>query len=298
MDVSIYFGRIVDSYSNNDSLEIGDEIITSDGEKYKAIKYLGKGTYGKVYQCIDKDNNFVALKETKNTKMTRTFLREFKILTSIQDHVCNPYIVCPKKFFKNSKADKFYIVTNYIDGIQLDLLKCSDECFLKIVIDILKSLDYINKIGIIHGDIKPENILCVKRQDEYFPVLIDFGLSCWIEKNLNGCYKQSGSLLYMAPETINDHVFYKNTDIWSLGISIYESINGITYKGSEVLGREEFTEQLVNICSDNSSLKIPLFKTSSKLLNDICNDMLICEHKKRPSAGQLLKKYKLNTLYI
>lgn len=290
---SIYFGIIPDSVINTDEIEIGT-IISTQNDKYVIESFVGEGTYGKVYKAIDNNNTYVAIKEIINISKKQNFLNEFENLKKIQDDNCNKNIVCPKNLFQNSTTERMYLVTNFIDGLEMNKIvkDCSYECFINIIIDILKTLDYINSKGMIHGDIKPENILCVKSDNGYYPILIDFGFSCLIEKSLQGCEGKVGTPLFMAPEVITKGIIYKNSDIWSLGISIYDSIIEEPYKNIN-MKTKKLMKNIGKICKKNAKLQIPHFDTPSELLNNICNDMLVCKYKKRLNAAELLEKYQL-----
>lgn len=269
-----------------------DIIIKTDDHEYKIIEYIGSGSHGQVFMAINENRKYVAIKECTNINETMdTFIKEINILKILQGSSCRKDIICPEYFFKNSEMNKMYIVTDYIQGEQLDDLDddCIEECYTYITIKILRSLKYINEFGIIHGDIKPSNIMCVFDGQRYQPIIIDFGLSCLVEEQLRQCQSNGGSIYYTAPELLHNNILYENSDIWSLGITIYESMFGQAYENIDI---KNFQQQLMNICSKESKLKIPKFETNLSLLNNICNDMLECDYKKRMTASMLLEKYK------
>jgi len=94
------------------------------------------------------------------------------------------------------------------------------EFVLTIGSEIASALDYAHQSKITHGDIKPSNILL---SSEGFPMIVDFGLSKDF-KNLSTAKNSefTGSLVYAAPEQIKDNITNEKTDLWALGVTLYE----------------------------------------------------------------------------
>lgn len=86
--------------------------------------------------------------------------------------------------------------------------------------EIAEAISYAHQNGIFHGDLKPSNILL---NHESIPLVVDFGLSQNIKMSLDSKSKEfSGTLFYAAPEQIKNNAINEKTDIWSLGITLYE----------------------------------------------------------------------------
>lgn len=91
-----------------------------------------------------------------------------------------------------------------------------------VLIEILQGLKYLHDLGIVHRDIKLENIMIT---DDGRPKLIDFGLSAVVnvdEKVIEGM----GSIAYCSPEIIHHQPYSFPTDIWSLGVVMYTLMTG------------------------------------------------------------------------
>jgi serine/threonine protein kinase len=89
--------------------------------------------------------------------------------------------------------------------------------------EVADALNYAHQNRIIHGDLKPSNILLT---NEAIPMVVDFGLSKDINKmdSLRG-KEFTGTLAYAAPEQINDNILSEKTDIWSFGVTLYELLS-------------------------------------------------------------------------
>ena len=136
----------------------------------------------------------------------------------------------------------------------------------------------------MHNDIKPENIMIQK--DTYVPKLIDFGLTCTINKVSkeqsegkypeDHCIRYAGTLLYVAPEYIK----YKGlkipaSDMWSLGVTLYTAATGNRlYKARNV-------QELIKEIKDFDNGPIPRLNTSNELLNTIVNNLLLLNPSER-----------------
>lgn len=202
---------------------------------YEIEKLLGKGGMGEVYLAQDtKLDRKVAIKflppELESDELTqRRFIREAKAAAAL-DH---PFIC---KVYESGEADgKAYIVMEYLEGqtlrerMETKPLVMSES--LKIALEIAEALEKAHKEGIIHRDLKPPNIM-ITPQDHV--KVMDFGLAKKIlpsGSNLEQTLTQgsitekgtiAGTLAYMSPEQAKGKNLDGRSDIFSLGIIIYE----------------------------------------------------------------------------
>jgi len=208
--------------------------------RYEIISLLGSGGMGEVYLAKDKQlQRQVALKilkKTKDPECLRRFRQEARAASSLN----HPTILSIYEFGEHE--DFHFIVTELIKGETLRQIISEKRLNLKkaveIAIQIGNTLVVAHGAGIIHRDIKPENIMVLP--DGYVKVL-DFGLAKLIntEELFLGNEQQStisllqtkpgliiGTVNYMSPEQIRGQKVDERTDLWSLGIVLFEMIAG------------------------------------------------------------------------
>ena len=191
---------------------------------------IGIGKFGIVRRGVHKSTKRkVAIKFINKTKMTNQdrilLTNEIDILTLVR-HPCviNLYEII-------DYYDTCYIITEYIHGV--DLYTYVEDKNYKIpefrIVSIIQQLScanyYLNYMGIIHRDIKPEHLLLDDKYEEPTIKLIDFGLSDILFPQEKTC-AQFGTIGYAAPEVLKGLPYNKTADIWSIGILIYLLIIG------------------------------------------------------------------------
>ena len=188
---------------------------------------MGQGQFGKVFAAIELSSGvLVALKEL-NTKQlsTSSFLRELTFLVTL-DHF--NIVTCKALEHRNNKR---YLVMDYCEGGTLrDLLNDSISITLhqslKLIIDILRGLEYAHQQGIIHRDLKPENILLKSGDRHYTAHIADFGIAKLSQEvEAKEVLGNTGSPAYMAPEQFYGEYSF-NSDIYGVGVILYELITG------------------------------------------------------------------------
>lgn len=196
---------------------------------YKIIEKLGEGGMGEVYKAQDsKLDRFVALKFLPS-QMTTTeaekarFVQEAKAASAMNHpNVCTIYDIL-------ENDGKLFIVMEFIDGVTLRNNKqiLSEKRILDIGVQVAEGLAAAHEKGIVHRDIKPENIMI--RKDGIVQIM-DFGLAKLRETSgvsrLTKAGTTMGTMGYMSPEQVQGLDVDHRTDIFSLGVVLYELLAG------------------------------------------------------------------------
>lgn len=197
--------------------------------RYEIHELIGVGGMANVYRCTDTiDDREVAIKILKDEYLNNDeFIRRFKNESKAIAMLSHPNIV---KVYDVSFGDMIqYIVMEYIDGITLKeyidrqgIIEWKDAIHL--ATQILKALQHAHECGIVHRDIKPQNIMLL--QDGTIKVT-DFGIARFSDKATRTMTEQAiGSVHYIAPEQARGDVTDGKTDIYSVGVMLYEMLTG------------------------------------------------------------------------
>jgi serine/threonine protein kinase/Flp pilus assembly protein TadD len=202
--------------------------------KYRIVEPIGKGGMGVVYKAEDtKLKRTVALKFlppdlAESPEAGARFIREAQAAAALSHpHICTVHEI-------NEEEDQSFIVMEYIEGQSLRQ-KISKGPLdqteaLDIAIQVAEGLKEAHKKGIVHRDIKPGNIMLT---DEGMAKVMDFGLAKALGSSLiTKEAKTMGTVAYMSPEQAQGQSVDHRTDIWSLGVVLYEMIAGqVPFKG-------------------------------------------------------------------
>ena len=195
-------------------------------EKYSLLKLLGEGSYGKCFlvQAHTANTQYV-IKQIEIKHMTPSekdeTIKEAGILGSL-DH---PYIVKLKEAFI-SKKGKLCIVMDYADGGDLSTIiksrngvKFSEDQILTWFVQICLALKHVHDRKILHRDLKSQNIFLTK---EGAIKLGDFGIAKVLNQTMENAKTMVGTPFYLSPELIDNKPYNFKSDIWSLGVLLYE----------------------------------------------------------------------------
>ena len=188
-------------------------------EEYLTADLIGEGGFGRVYKAQKKDGSWVAVKVPKElTKATgNIFLREVENWRKIDRH---PNIVTVNDF---NIVPFAYIEMELCESSLADLEKpVKPEEAAKYIFDVCEGLKEAHKEHIIHRDLKPQNILIKNR----IARIADWGLSRTLTDSTTSKY--SGMTTgYAAPEQIDNKKKDERTDIWQVGVLLYELVTGV-----------------------------------------------------------------------
>ncbi|WP_337872072.1 protein kinase [Ignavibacterium sp.] len=197
---------------------------------YKIISLLGEGGMGSVYKAYDLQlERYVAIKII-NPKLIKDpiFIERFRFEAKNQAKLNHPNLVTVYGFIETKDATGF--VMEYVGGNtvgqmlqsygRLDLIYS-----LRLLQQVLLAIDYAHSMGFIHRDLKPSNIIIDKNG---IVKVMDFGISKSLNENQNITRFGSniGTIYYMSPEQIKGFATTPRTDIYSLGITLYEMLSG------------------------------------------------------------------------
>ena len=207
---------------------------------YKILKKLGSGGMGDVYLAEHElIHRKVAIKVlhkhlVSNKEFIKRFRREAKLLASL-DH---NNIVRLNEYFENK--GEFYLIMEYVDGIELDQYintisgPIVESELIPLFKQMLDAIGYAHKKGLVHRDIKPANILISK--DGKVKVL-DFGIAKLKtdDQGLTNAGVQVGTIAYMSPEQVRAEEVDFQSDIYSLGVTLYQmAVGKAPYLNSKV----------------------------------------------------------------
>ena len=202
--------------------------------KYEVIRVLGKGATAVVYLARDPDaDREVAVKLIKfggeNIAMSRRLRKLFQTEDAIGRRLTHPNIV--QLYDAVVEDDQAYIVMEFIEGTSLEQYCAINKLLpmhraIGIIFKCCLALDYAFRQGVVHRDIKPANILLDKDDN---PKITDFGLALNLNKDLNRdstFIMGVGSPAYMSPEQIKNYPLNQKTDLYSLGVLLFQLLTG------------------------------------------------------------------------
>uniref|UniRef100_A0A8C1ITY9 Myosin light chain kinase, smooth muscle n=1 Tax=Cyprinus carpio TaxID=7962 RepID=A0A8C1ITY9_CYPCA len=243
---------------------------------------LGTGKFGTVFKLIEKSTKkvwagkFIKAYSAKEKDSVR---QEIAIMNDLH----HPKLVqCVNAF--EGKTD-IVMVLDMISGGEL-FERIIDEDFelterevIKYMLQIVDGVNFIHKKGIVHLDLKPENIMCVNKTGSKIK-LIDFGLARRLE-NAGSLKVLFGTPEFVAPEVINYEAISYATDMWSIGVICYILVSGL----SPFMGDND-NETLSNVTSATWDFEDEAFDEISDEAKDFISNLLKKDMKARLSCDQ------------
>jgi eukaryotic-like serine/threonine-protein kinase len=201
------------------------------GDRYQVDREIGRGGDARVFLAVDQAGQKVALKilhpEFLESVQADRFLREIRLVSRLN----HPRIA---RLLDSGERDWFvYLAMDFIDGPSLRevlgrgrRLSVSDT--LRVACDLLDALDHAHGFGIVHRDVKPENVIISPGRGA---VLLDFGIArafaTSVSREITRAGLTVGSSSYMSPEQINaEQRIDGRSDLYSLGCVLFECLTG------------------------------------------------------------------------
>lgn len=248
------------------------------GNRYELLEKIGEGGMSQVFKARDnKLNRFVAAKILKkefcnNADIVEKFMGEATAIATLSDNnIVNVLDV-------GTQADDInYIVMEYVNGKTLkDVIKqvgkMNYETGISVAIQIAKALDCAHRNKIIHRDVKPQNILVT--EDGVMKVT-DFGIAkSSTSSTITNTSTIMGSAHYLSPEQAKGSFIDCRTDLYSLGVVLYEMVTGVVpFQG----------DSAVTIALKHIQEEVVPPKTLNSKIPDSLNKLILKAMEKEPS---------------
>uniref|UniRef100_A0A8B9QM31 Myosin light chain kinase, smooth muscle n=1 Tax=Apteryx owenii TaxID=8824 RepID=A0A8B9QM31_APTOW len=252
---------------------------------YNIEERLGSGKFGQVFRLVEKKTGKVwagKFFKAYSAKEKENIREEISIMNCLH----HPKLVqCVDAF--EEKAN-IVMVLEIVSGGELferiideDFELTEREC-IKYMRQISEGVQYIHKQGIVHLDLKPENIMCVNKTGTSIK-LIDFGLARRLE-NAGSLKVLFGTPEFVAPEVINYEPIGYETDMWSIGVICYILVSGL----SPFMGDND-NETLANVTSATWDFDDEAFDEISDDAKDFISNLLKKDMKSRLDCTQCLQ---------
>ena len=242
---------------------------------------LGRGASGTVYRGFDDQDQVVAVKIlypqlTHNPTVVTRFTQERRVLAGVRD----PHVVSVLDLV--AEGDTLAIVMEHVEGPNLhDWLAANRNVSAATVAelggDIARGLAALHAADVVHCDLKPANVLVDTSNNHVQPKIVDFGISTLLTKSSDTTTAVTGTPRYMAPEVLQHQRATPATDVYALGMVLYELAAGVpAFSGS---AQQVARAQLDLAPGRIDSVPRPLW--------DIIESALEKDPADRPSAGRI-----------
>lgn len=208
-------------------LEIG-ELIVAPSTAYVVNNIVGEGTFGMVALCRNMcSNQTVALKVIKNPEDAEDAKEERAILQRLNEFGAenSPIVRCFSSFeYRDSYCLEFEPLDISLCDYIVEYTHMSLMQIRPILYQVAKAMEFVNCMGLIHSDLKPENIMLVDHKSSLQVKLIDFGSAHSLDCAARGAIVQTA--WYRAPEVFVGTKYSQTIDMWSLGCIALEMLTG------------------------------------------------------------------------
>ncbi|MEM1119173.1 MAG: serine/threonine-protein kinase, partial [Bacteroidota bacterium] len=202
--------------------------------RYRERDFIGSGGFAKVYKVFDHANNrYVALKvsDVRPDWKKFTLRREVELVNSLPPHQnIVRYDAC-YRFNRGITGEMDFAILEFSEEGNLEQFLNRKQLTAKekkiIVRGILDGIAFLHRNGVIHRDLKAQNILIYRESGVWMPKITDFGLGRYVGEGDTITNSAIGlSYAYAAPEQIQNEKIYKNVDLWAIGVIIYRIMVG------------------------------------------------------------------------
>lgn len=226
-------------------------------------KRIGKGSFSTIYKCYHNQTNKVyALKEIViDRKKNVNVKREFEIMRKLN----HKHIVKIHDVIVDTQLNNIYFIMDYYENGDLSSFlnksPLKEKFARKYMKQLSEGLYYLLENNIIHRDLKPQNILL---SDNFEIKITDFGFATYYNEN-TVINTLCGSPMYMAPEIITRNGYDHKSDLWSVGIILYEMLHGYT-----PFNVSNFLDLIKEIKKSNIEIHAKISPECIDLVNRLC----------------------------
>jgi len=218
-------------------------------KQYEDIRKLGSGAFGTVNLVRDRSTAQERVRKIVSTATMEPghleiVRKEIELLSTL-DH---PGVVKLYEFCEDPVAKQLVLILEHMPGGTCDTFLDfgqglpSEALLAKLIYQVLSALSYCHEQGIIHRDVKPENLALTRAAGAWSSPdckLIDFGIACQSKPGQLMSTRPIGSRAYMAPEMVRCKPYTAKVDTWALGVTTFELLAGCLPFG----GRKQWKQE-------------------------------------------------------
>jgi len=256
------------AFATGDTLD--DALITEPFKikihRYRLLELIGEGGFGVVYRAEQDElaPRQVALKIIKLGMDTKEVIARFEVerqALALMDHPCIAKVIDAGA----TEMGRPYFVMELVEGVPItdycDDHRLTTHQRLELLLDVCRAVQHAHQKGIVHRDIKPNNVMVTVFDGKPVPKVIDFGIAKATEHRLTEktLFTSDGQFLgtpqYISPEQadMSDQDVDPRTDIYSLGVLLYELLTGTTPLDAEHLRKAGYHKICRLICETDAA---------------------------------------------
>ena len=195
-------------------------------------KKIGSGAFSTIHKAFKKDSTYAVKKISYNSNINNNYKKEFTLLRKLN----HKNIIKLHDIIIDTNSEYIYLILDYYkNGDLSNFLKnrsLKEKYTKNYMFQLRDGLKYLIDHSVIHRDLKPQNILLT---DDYILKITDFGLARYYN-NDNMITTICGSPLYMAPEILKKKKYSIKSDLWSVGVILYQMLYGtLPYKAKNII---------------------------------------------------------------